>query len=119
VEKLTVLLTFFAALGVATERIVEIIKNAIPWLTNDKLGWPEELRKGFIHVIAIGVGAILASQTFDELSADYSMEGNWWMYLVFGALAAGGSGIWNSLLDIVREVNKQKQEATKRLKAAP
>jgi hypothetical protein len=37
-------------------------------------------------------------------------------FLLLGALAAVGSGIWNSALDILREVNKQM--LTDKLKAS-
>jgi hypothetical protein len=36
--------------------------------------------------------------------------------LVFGAMASGGSGIWNSAVDIMREVNTQKQIVTDKMK---
>jgi len=42
-----------------------------------------------------------------------------WACLVFGAMASGGSGMWNSALDIVREINQQKQIVTEALKATP
>jgi len=34
-------------------------------------------------------------------------------------MASGGSGLWNSALDIAREVNRQKQLVTEQLKANP
>ena len=36
-------------------------------------------------------------------------------FLLFGALASGGSGMWNSALDIVREVKQQKEKFRKQL----
>ena len=77
----------------------------------------EEFRKAFIHIVAILVGTILASMAQDQLSTVLGLSySGFWVYLLFGAMASGGSGLWNSALDIVREVNKQKQIWTDRLK---
>ncbi len=124
-DKLTTLLGFMAALSLATERITETIKG-LPglsrWLAVDKASrsTAEELRKASIHILAIAVGTILARLTQDQLSASMGMHyGGFGAYLLFGAMASGGSGIWNSALDFVREVNKQKQILTEQLKARP
>ena len=70
-----------------------------------------------MHVVAIAVGTLLAAMVSSELSSAIHVQAGFWTWLVFGAMASGGSGLWNSTLDIVREVNKQKQELTKQLKA--
>lgn len=115
--KLTALLAFVSGLSVATERITEVIKGILPWLTTEKKGTTEEVRKAIIHILAIVIGAVLASLSWGQVSgAIGSSTGTLGMYLLFGAMASGGSGLWNSVLDIVREVNRQKQLLTDTLK---
>ncbi len=122
-DKLTSLLGFLAALSLATERITETIKG-LPllsrWLAVEKPSGStaEEFRKACIHILAIAVGTILAGFTQDQLSATVGLHYNGiWAYLLFGAMASGGSGMWNSALDIVREVNRHKQILTDQLKS--
>lgn len=123
-DKITGLLGFFAALSVATERITEIVKG-IPWLshwfviekTNEVT---EEFRKISVQLVAVIVGVLVSYLVREPLAkqlniSDTTQISSWW-YLVFGAMASGGSGIWNSALDIVREVNKQKQLVTDGMK---
>ncbi len=93
-----------AALSLATERITELIKG-LPvvsrWLAIERArgSTAEEFRKASIHLLAIAVGTFLARLIQDQLSTAVSVSGGgFWM-----------SGLWNSALDIVREVNKQKQ----------
>ncbi len=124
-DKLTSLLGFMAALSLATERIIETIKG-LPvlsqWLAIQKPdgSTAEEFRKASIHILAIAVGTVLAYLTQDQIPTSIGLHySGFWAYLLFGATASGGSGMWNSALDIVREVNLQKQVATQRLRAVP
>ena len=117
-DKVTILFAFFAALGVATERVTEVIKGFVPWLASEQKGTAEELRKAVIHILAFVIGSVLAWQTYGQLPASWGVPaGGFATYFLFGAMASGGSGLWNSVLDIVREVNKQKQILTDKLKA--
>jgi len=124
-NNLTSLFGFLAALSLATERITEVVKGlpyVSKWLANPgKAGdTVEELRKAFIQILAIIVGTVLAYETRDALSSALGMHySGFWACLVFGAMASGGSGMWNSALDIVREINQQKQIVTETLKATP
>lgn len=124
-DELTSLLGFVAALSLATERITETIKGfpgLSRWLAVDKPvgSTAEEFRKASMQVLAIAVGTILAWMTQDHLSTALgSQYSGFWPCLILGAVASGGSGIWNSLLDITREVNKQKQILTGQMKSSP
>jgi hypothetical protein len=120
-ESMTTLFAFLAALSVATERITEMIKGfpgISSWLSVEKKeSAPEEARKVVIHAVAIVIGALLAYMTADQAPASLGLKGgSVWLSVLFGAMAAGGSGLWNSALDIVRETNKQKQILTGKLK---
>jgi hypothetical protein len=122
-NNVTNLVSFFAALSVATERITEIIKG-FPGLS----GWfaattlkpaSEEFRKVSVQIVAVLAGGVVSYVVREPLAKQLSFPDAsqipFWWYLVFGAMASGGSGIWNSALDIVREVNKQKQLVTDKL----
>ena|SRR5215471_6563154 len=118
---LTAWVAFVAGLSVATERITEIIKGFVDRLSLEKApGKGEEIRKAIIQIIAIAVGGVLALLTYAQIQPVLKLPGDGWskvgMSFVFGAMASGGSGFWNSTLDIVREVNKQKQVLTEKLK---
>jgi hypothetical protein len=122
-DKITNLVSFLAALSIATERITEIVKG-LPLLS----GWlaverpanstGEALRKASVQIIALLAGALVTYLVREPLAAKLQISDiQPYMYVVFGAMASGGSGFWNSALDILREVNRQKQIATENLKA--
>ena len=126
-NNLTTWVAFVAGLSVATERITEIVKGFIKQLafekdrTSEEQRRAEENRKATIQIIAIAIGALLSFLTYEQIRAAMSLPAETWpkigVCLVFGAMASGGSGMWNSALDIVREVNKQKQVLTDKLKS--
>lgn len=122
-DKLTTLRSFLAALSVATERVTEIIKGAplvSKWLAvEQQKRTREEFRKVCVQLVAVICGTFVTYLARDPLSQQFGIgHVPWYAYWLFGAMASGGSGIWNSLLDIVREVNRQKQIATEKLKSA-
>jgi len=118
---LTNLFGFFAALSLATERITEIIKG-LPilsgWLAVQKApnSTGEAFRKACVQILAIAVGTGLAYLTKYQLSTVTNLHySGFWTYLLLGAMSSGGSGMWNSALDIVREINQQKQLLTQQM----
>jgi hypothetical protein len=124
-DKITALLAFLTTLSLATERITETVKG-LPllsrWLAVEKApdSTPEELRKASMHILAIGIGTWLACMVKGQIGTVIGMQQvDFWLCLLFGAMASGGSGLWNSLLDIAREMNRQKQVITETLKSNP
>jgi len=124
-SQLTTLLSFLAALSVATERITEIVKG-IPglssWFSVDRKpgSVAEEFRKASVQIVALLSGTLVAYVSRDPLASQLNIQSadiHLYMYFILGAMASGGSGIWNSALDIVREVNTQKQIATAKLQS--
>jgi hypothetical protein len=118
---LTNLFGFFAALSLATERITETIKG-LPilsgWLAVQKPpnSQGEAFRKACVQILAIAVGTGLTYLTKDQLSTVTDMHySGFWTYLLLGAMSSGGSGVWNSALDIVREVSQQKELLTQQM----
>jgi hypothetical protein len=113
---LSTFLALMATLSMATERITEAIKG-FPGLSlllaKQTSGLWDEARKAAIHIIAIGVGTGLAYSAQGAILAALGLqkptEHTWALPLLLGGLASGGSGIWNSTLDIVRTINQQRQ----------
>lgn len=125
-DSMTTLLTLLLTLSLATERVTETIKG-IPVVSGflarkDLKGWEDELRKALIHIIAIATGTYFASQLSGQiahlLSPTKDIPLSWPIWLLFGALASGGSGIWNTALDLAREFSKQKELATQKMTGA-
>ena len=77
----------------------------------------EEARRR-LSIIAIVVGTVLTAMTQQQLQSvrGWSVIGFWPCFL-FGAMASGGSGLWNSALDIAREFNRQEHLLTNQLRA--
>src|SRR3989442_4152255 len=85
-DKLTAWIAFVAALSVATERITEIVKGFVPWLTQDKKRPLEELRKALIQILAVAIGTLLAALTYGQIqSALYLQDSTGWMRFVLCA----------------------------------
>lgn len=113
---LTPVLALLATLSLATERITEMIKNVPLWSAFLCKEQPddrrESLRRLLVQGIAVTVGAVLTSQIPQAVQKAFGIEPNWLLCLVVGAFASGGSGLWNGLLDISREIKKLKEQQT-------
>jgi len=108
------LMTFaslMAGISIAVERVVEMIKGAIPplaspWKKND------QLRAAIVQLIAASVGAVIASMLPNQVKAalpsGMSASLTWSTYAVLGLIASGGSGAWNQVLAILTAVKTQK-----------
>lgn len=110
-------LTIMVALSMATERVTEAIKGfpgLALLLSQEQKGheyW-EEARKAAIHVVAIGVGTSFAWGVHGPITRALNLDAStvpWALWLLLGGLASGGSGMWNSALDLVRTYNQQRQ----------
>jgi len=113
-------LALMVALSMATERVTEAIKGfpglALILATQASGAW-EEARKAAIHIIAIAVGTGFAyGARCTILSVLKLGHGSWGLWLLLGGLASGGSGIWNSTLDLVRTIKQQKENVLQQAK---
>lgn len=112
--------SLLAALSVATERLVEIIKGSIPWLNAPagdakQEGW----RQAALHVLAAVAGIVTAWMANSVITG--TIPGQWLTgggIIVIGLLASGGSGFWNSILSYVK-ATKDLQEAQAASAAQP
>jgi len=103
--------SFMAGISIAAERVVEMIKGAIPplaspWKKND------QLRAAIVQLIAATVGAVIVSLMPNQVKAavpqSIGVSLTWSTYVVLGLIASGGSGAWNHILDILAAIKTQK-----------
>ena len=113
--------TLLVALSVSTERLVEIVKNFIPWLnTKYKDAKKEGHRKAVLHVLAFCGGIVTAFLAQPAVSAVLSDSlNNIWGYIALGLLASGGSGFWNSILSYILEAKNIKAGTADAIEADP
>lgn len=106
------ILALLGALSVASERVVETIKGAVPWLSKETPDDPvnEGRRKSVILVVA-AVAGILLAWLAQEVPGNIIADKGWLTTISLGLLSAGGSGFWNS---VQTSLNKLK-DATKKL----
>lgn len=118
-DSINALVAFLVALSLATERVTEVLKG-LPllsrWFAVEKpAGSLEEAsRKASVQVLAIVVGTCFAYEVPGPITS--LLKGatpELGTYLLFGALASGGSGFWNSLLDLTREAKRQREALAK------
>lgn len=107
-DTLSNLLAVLIALSVASERLVEILKNLIPWLrtgqTNARMEARRKLALQLLAVLAGVATAFLAENVLPTPLQDYRH------LVVLGLLASGGSGFWTSVLGYVTSVKNIKRK---------
>ena len=113
--ELSAVVGLLAALSVASERLVEIIKGIFPSLDQTKTDAGQESRRKLtLHGLAILAGiatAFASSSAFPDAVKNLLPQGltgiqHWTGTVVLGFLASGGSGFWNSILDYVNKLKK-------------
>lgn len=105
-DKIIAAVSFLIALSVASERLVEIVKNTFPILNNanedpKKEGYRRAVLQ-FLAVVAGVITACLAQPAMQDV-----LPQAWTSYsgiLAMGLLASGGSGLWNSFLTYILKV---------------
>lgn len=113
--------SLMAGISIAVERVVEMIKGAVPPLANT---WAknDQVRAGILQLLATALGAGIASQMPDQvrnaMPLGLAVPLHWPTYAVLGLMASSGSGAWNHVLDILAAV-KTKQETLASLVQAP
>src|SRR4051794_23130781 len=111
INKLYGVVALIAALSMASERLVEIVKGLVPWLSLEKKDDPvaEGRRRAALQLLAVGAGIITAllAQTAvqDLLPIVVEKPG---VYVALGFAVSGGSGFWNALLVYLTKVKEIK-----------
>ncbi len=114
-DKLSTFFTLMAAMSIAAERVVEIIKGMFPSLAaTDPDANKERRRHMVLQFLAALAGIVVAaahvqvnSSLGNFMNSDYdawSLPGMGLMtvkYVIIGVMVSGGSAMWNHALDIV------------------
>ncbi len=107
--------SILAALSMASERIVEMLKKAWDWLGKEQPKTDESLRQAAVHLIAAIIGTGLAwlsrTQIAAMLPADWASHMGWQTYAMLGLMSSGGSAFWNTILDALRAIKIEKSAA--------
>ncbi|MFM7859050.1 MAG: hypothetical protein ACKO96_45785 [Flammeovirgaceae bacterium] len=119
-DGLIALIGVIISLSVASERLVEIIKNCIPQLNKEN---PDEkiegYRRALLQALAVLAGMVTALLAKDYLPPEIAKSSSNWNIIGLGLLASGGSGFWNSILTYVTKVKDIKTvEAKAAVRAA-
>ncbi len=108
------------ALSIASERLVEIIKGAVPPLNQENPDPAKEgRRKAALQFLAVLAGIVttwLAWPAIDSMEGLKLPANRVMGILALGLLASGGSGFWNSVLTYVTQVKDIKEEELKQKK---
>lgn len=108
-----------AALSIASERLVEIIKGLVPYLnTANSDPIAEARRKVALQVLAVvaGIATTILARVTGSLP-EGGLPPGWNTpigIITVGLLASGGSGFWNSILSYVLQVKELKKNEVKK-----
>lgn len=103
--ELTALVSLIAALSIASERLVEIIKGYCPSLDQQKTDPKEEgKRRSNLQMLAVASGIVTALLASNYVPAQLSEPSKGWSIIGLGLLASGGSGFWNAILTYLLKV---------------
>jgi hypothetical protein len=108
--KLASIVGLLIALSVASERLVEIVKGAIPPLNGkSKVPWKEGVRRTVLQVLAVVAGIITAFLARPTIPTEVLPATGDSAIFALGLLASGGSGFWNSVLTYVLKAKDIKE----------
>jgi hypothetical protein len=114
---LSTLTALLGALSVASERLVEIVKNVVPGLKEAKTDERAEgLRQALLQLLSIVAG--IATASIANIAVTLPGQNRTLSVVAFGVLASGGSGFWNSIQTyVVKLKDLTKEQAKKEEKA--
>jgi len=105
-----------AAMSIAAERVVEIIKGIVPSLAATDPDVKKERRRHMtLQLVAALAGIGVAAAAHDQVNRSFddflNSSGDVWgmglmavKYVILGVMVSGGSALWNHALDIVGAV---------------
>ena len=120
---ITAIIALLGAMSLSVERVVEMIKNMVPFLAGKKPDEKKERwRRVLLHFLAALVGMVIALVAQEQIQSLFSniftKRGEVGVpgCIILGLLASGGSGFWNQSLGIVEEIKKAKKLQVQKLK---
>ena len=116
-ENISTIVVILVSLSIASERLVEIVKNGIPGLAEQRKDpMKENWRKAFLQGLAVISGivtALLARAAIGEaLGAPFDTKAG---IIALGFLASGGSGFWNSVANYLLKVKDIRKEEARQM----
>lgn len=104
-DQLTTLITYLIVVSIAaeraTERATDILKRAFI------LKFKVENFNGALYQLTAGVfGMVIAY--FDKPSFDFITTNHTLLLVIIGLCVSGGSGAWNTILNILKELSQPK-----------
>lgn len=96
-------LGFLLVISGVSERIVEVLKNFIPYLQKGTCPFSEKLRAGFVQLIAMFVATILVGANSGVVLElwPFAYESVYIPLLISGVITVSGAGVINMMLDTV------------------
>ena len=119
-NNLSEIVAVILALSIASERLVEIIKGLIPFLTQEHTTDPrkEAWRRAALHILAVVAGIVTARLAQPVIPTKPGALSSDFSFLALGLLASGGSGLWNSVLTYFLRIKDIKELDLKEKKKA-
>jgi hypothetical protein len=109
------------AISMGVERVVEVVKGAVPVLAN---AWKkhDEVRCSIIQLLSIVAGTVIASQMPAQIngSLPVQLQGPVTMKssILIGLICSGGSSVWNHVIDILGALKVKQETSAKVAQAA-
>ena len=107
------------ALSIASERIVEIVKGLVPFLTKESPDLRKESwRRAALQILAVGSGVLTATLARPAMPVNMlPATADTTAVVALGLLASGGSGFWNAVLTYFLRIKDIKEEELGALRA--
>ncbi len=116
---LSALVALVLALSVASERLVEIVKGFVPYLSKEQPAGSvgECIRRAILQILAVIAGIVTTYLAREHIESLKGLPFDSKTAIVgLGLLASGGSGFWNAILGYVgkvKDIKKTEAEAAK------
>jgi undecaprenyl pyrophosphate phosphatase UppP len=107
-DTITLVVSLLAVLSISSERLVEIIKGWVPFLSKENEDANKERhRKWLLQLLAVGAGIVTASLAVPMFPSGIAPGPA--QIVGLGFLASGGSGFWNAILGYLKGIKDIKQ----------
>lgn len=117
-NNLSSIVTLLAALSVASERLVEIVKGFFGFLSTENPDPAlERRRKTYLQILALLAGLLTAWLTKDVKAVKDLIPDSKLAWIPLGLLASGGSGFWNSIQTYLAKAKELKKAEVENKKA--
>jgi hypothetical protein len=114
----TKLIPILAALAAASERLVETLKSLLPFLQSPPTKVAQaaadpkkdQFREGLLSLLSIlcGIATVCMANSLSIFPDKWGV-GQFWPTVVLGVLVAGGSRLWNPLVEWMKAIKDAKK----------